>query len=112
MYAVIETGGKQYRVQEGDTIEIEKVPGTPGEELTFDGVLMIGGGKKSAIGQPVVEGSKVIGELLRQDRGEKIIVGKFKRRKKYRRKMGHRQDISVVRIKQIVKPQKEQSDGS
>lgn len=112
MYAVIETGGKQYRVQEGDTIEIEKVPGEAGAEITFDGVLMIGEGKKSAIGQPVVEGSKVVGELLRQDRGEKIIVGKFKRRKKYRRKTGHRQDISVVRIKQIVNPQKEESDGS
>jgi large subunit ribosomal protein L21 len=112
MYAVIETGGKQYSVKEGETIEIEKVAATPGEELAFERVLMIGDGKHSAIGQPEVSGSKVIGELLRHDRGEKIIVGKFKRRKKYRRKTGHRQDISIVRIKQIIKPQKEESDGS
>ena len=106
MYAVIETGGKQYKVQQGDTIEIEKVPGEAGAEITFDSVLMLGDGKKSVIGQPNVEGSKVVGQLLRQDRGEKIVVGKFKRRKMYRRKMGHRQDISVVRITQIVKPKK------
>ncbi|NQT84959.1 50S ribosomal protein L21 [bacterium] len=112
MYAVIETGGKQYKVREGDTIEIERLAGVPGEELTFDRVFLIGDGKDYAIGRPDVPGSKVIGELLRQDRGKKIVVGKFKRRKKYRRKTGHRQNISVVRIKQIVKPQKEQSDGS
>lgn len=112
MYAVIETGGKQYKVKEGDTIEIEKVVGEPGEELAFDRVLLIGEGKDCAIGQPEVPGSKVIGELLRHDRDKKIIVGTFKKRKKYRRKMGHRQSISVVRIKQIVTPQKEQSDGS
>ena len=112
MYAVIETGGKQYKVQEGDTIEIESVAGSPGEELTFDRVFLVGDGKDCAIGQPNVPGSKVIGELLRHDRGKKIIVGKFKRRKMYRKKTGHRQNISVVRIKQIVTPQKEQSDGS
>ena len=112
MYAVIETGGKQYRVKEGDTIEIERIVGSPGEEVTFDKVLLIGDGKDYAIGKPNVVGSTVVGQLLRHDRGEKIIVGKFKRRKKYRRKAGHRQSISVVQIKQIVKPQKEQSDGS
>ena len=112
MYAVIETGGKQYKVEEGDTIEIEKVAGEPGEELSFERVLLIGEGKGCAIGQPEVPGSKVIGELLRQDRDKKIVVGTFKKRKMYRRKMGHRQNISVVRIKQIVKPQKEQSNGS
>jgi len=112
MYAVIETGGKQYTVKEGDIIEIETVAGEPGEALTFDRVLMISEAKEYAIGRPNVDGSKVIGELLRHDRDKKIIVGTFKRRKKYRRKIGHRQNISVVRIKQIVKPQKEQSDGS
>jgi len=112
MYAVIETGGKQYKVSEDDTIEIETVAACPGEEVTFDNVLMIGDGKDYAIGRPNVSGSKVIGELLRHDRGEKIVVGTFKRRKKYRRKIGHRQNISVVRIKQIVKPEKEESDGS
>jgi large subunit ribosomal protein L21 len=112
MYAVIETGGKQYKVSEGDTIEIETVAASPGEDVIFDNVLMIGDGKDYAIGRPNVSGSRVVGELLRHDRGEKIVVGKFKRRKKYRRKTGHRQNISVVRIKQILKPDKEQTDGS
>jgi len=107
MYAVIETGGKQYRVEQGETIEIEKIAGSPGDEVTFDNVLLIGDGKDLAIGQPNVVGSKVMGQLLRHDRGKKIIVGKFKRRKKYRRKTGHRQALSVVQIKQIIKPQKE-----
>ncbi len=112
MYAIIETGGKQYKVEEGDTIEIEKLDGVSGKEVTFDKVLLIGDGKDCAIGRPNVAGSKVVGQLLRQDRGEKIVIGKFKRRKGYRRKTGHRQDISVVTIKQIIKPQKEQSDGA
>ncbi|MDP2898119.1 MAG: 50S ribosomal protein L21 [bacterium] len=107
MYAIIETGGKQYRVQQGDTIEIEKLDSGPGDEVTFDAVLLVGEGNDLLIGQPNVVGSKVIGQLVRQDRGEKIIVGKYKRRKKYRRRTGHRQSISVVEIKEIVKPQKE-----
>ena len=112
MYAIIETGSKQYKVEEGDTVQIEKIAASPGEEVTFDKVLLIGGVKGSLIGQPNVVGSKVVGQLLRHDRGEKIVIGKFKKRKKYRRKAGHRQDVSVVQIKQIVRPQKEQSDGS
>jgi len=107
MFAVIQTGGKQYRVKQGDTIEIERIAGLPGEEVTFDKVLLIGDGNDYAIGQPNVAGSKVLGELLRHDRGEKIVIGKFKRRRKYRRKTGHRQEISVVRIKEIIKAQKE-----
>jgi large subunit ribosomal protein L21 len=112
MYAVIETGGKQYRVQQGDTIEVEKIAGSPGDEVTFDRVLLIGAGKDVAVGQPNVAGSKVIGQLLREDRGKKIIIGKFKRRKKYRRKTGHRQTLSVVEIKEIIEPEKEEGDGS
>jgi large subunit ribosomal protein L21 len=107
MYAIIETGGKQYRVQQGDTIEIEKLDFGTGDEVTFDAVLLVGEGNDLLIGQPNVVGSKVIGQLVRQDRGEKIVVGKYKRRKKYRRRTGHRQSISVVEIKEIVKPQKE-----
>jgi large subunit ribosomal protein L21 len=107
MYAIIETGGKQYRVQQGDTIEIEKLDFGTGDEVTFDAVLRVGEGNDLLIGQPNVVGSKVIGQLVRQDRGEKIVVGKYKRRKKYRRRTGHRQSISVVEIKEIVKPQKE-----
>jgi large subunit ribosomal protein L21 len=107
MYAVIDTGGKQYKVKQGDTIEVEKIPGLPGDEVTFDQVLLIGDGKDCSIGQPNVVGSKVVAELLRHDRGEKIVIGKFKRRKKYRRKTGHRQEISLVKIKEIIKPEKE-----
>lgn len=112
MYAIIVTGGKQYRVEQGDTIEIEKLESTPGDEVTFDTVLLVGEGKDVLIGQPSVVGSKVIGQLVRQDRGEKIVIGKYKRRKTYRRKTGHRQSISVVEIKEIITPQKEQRDGS
>ncbi len=107
MHAVIETGGKQYRVQEGETVEIERIVASPGDEVTFDKVLLIGDGKDSAIGHPTVAGSKVVAQLLRHDRGDKIVIGKFKRRKNYRRKTGHRQEISVVQIKQILKPQKD-----
>lgn len=112
MYAVIETGGKQYRVEQGDTIEVEKIAGSPGDEVSFEKVLLIKEGKDVAVGQPNIAGSKVVGELVRHDRGEKIIVGKFKRRKKYRRKTGHRQALSIIQIKDIIQPQKEQSDGS
>ena len=112
MYAVIKTGGKQYTVKQDEIIEIEKISASPGEEVTFDEVLLVGEGKDVAIGRPNVPGSKVVGQLLRHDQGEKIYVGKIKRRKKYRRKTGHRQEISVVQIKQIMTPQKEDSDGA
>ncbi len=98
MYAVVRTGGKQYRVAEGDQIQIERIDGTVGEEIDFDDVLMIGGGEDAQIGTPRVEGAKVSGRILAQDRAKKITVFKFKRRKGYQRKQGHRQNITRVQI--------------
>lgn len=97
MYAVIRTGGKQYRVAAGDTVRVEKIPGTVGQSITFDEVLMLGG-DKVAIGTPVVTGAKVQAQILAQDRAAKVIVFKFRRRKNYRRKNGHRQPYTELRI--------------
>jgi large subunit ribosomal protein L21 len=97
MYAVIKTGGKQYRVSEGDRLRVEKLPGEPGAQVTFDEVLMIGG-EKVAIGTPVVKGAKVRAEIVTQGRDKKVIVFKFRRRKNYRRKRGHRQPFTELKI--------------
>ena len=104
MYAVVRTGGKQYRVSEGDQIKIEKVSGTVGDEVTFDDVLMIGGGDDVHIGTPQVSGAKVAGKILAQGRDRKVIVYKFKRRKGYHKKQGHRQHITRVEITSIQAP--------
>lgn len=101
MYAVIKTGGKQYRVQPEDVITIEKVAGEEGALVTFDEVLMLGG-DKAEIGEPTVAGAAVAGEILEQGRGEKIIVFKKKRRQNYRRKNGHRQFQTTVRVTEIL----------
>ena len=97
MYAVIKTGGKQYRGSEGDRLRVEKLPGEPGAQVTFDEVLMIGG-EKVAIGTPVVKGAKVRAEIVTQGRDKKVIVFKFRRRKNYRRKRGHRQPFTELKI--------------
>lgn len=97
MYAVIKTGGKQYRVTEGDHLRIEKLPGDVGATLTFDEVLMLGG-DKVAVGTPLVKGAKVTAEIIAQDRAKKVIVFKFRRRKNYRRKRGHRQPFTEIKI--------------
>ena len=104
MYAVIETGGKQYRVQEGDILDVERISGVSGEqkEVVFDRVLLVGDGDDIKVGQPVVEGARVNAELVNEVRGPKVIVFKFKRRKQYRRKNGHRQDLHRVRIQGIT----------
>ncbi|MBM3556054.1 MAG: 50S ribosomal protein L21 [Alphaproteobacteria bacterium] len=102
MYAVIKTGGKQYRVAQGDVIEIEKLAGDKGAKIAFDQVLAVGDDKSVKLGKPVLAGAKVEGEVVAQDRGEKIIVFKKRRRKNSRRKNGHRQDITVVRITAIA----------
>ena len=103
MYAVIETGGKQYRVQPGDIIDIERLAGVSEEasSISFDRVLLVGDGDDIKVGRPTVEGAKVEGELLAEVRGPKIIVFKFKRRKQYRRKKGHRQNLMRVRIQNV-----------
>jgi large subunit ribosomal protein L21 len=95
--AVIRSGNRQYRVAEGDLIKVEKLSGNPGDSVEFGQVLLIGGDTPK-FGKPTVSGAKVTGEIVRQGRGEKLIVFKFKRRKKYRRKNGHRQDFTEVKI--------------
>lgn len=101
MYAVIETGGKQYRVAQGDVIRVEKLPAAEGESITFDRVLMVGGGDDARIGAPLVDGGKVTADVEAHGRGDKITIIKFRRRQKYRRKQGHRQDYTQVRITDI-----------
>lgn len=101
MYAVIETGGKQYRVNEGDVIRVEKLPADVGSDIGFDKVLMVGQGDQVRVGNPLVDGASVTGKVIEQDRRKKIIVFKMKKRKNYRRKYGHRQDYTGVRIERI-----------
>ena len=98
MFAVIKTGGKQYRVKKDDVIVIERLAGNEGDVVTVDQVLMVG----DKVGAPFVEGATVKGTLKRQSRGEKVIVFKKKRRQGYRRKNGHKQELSVVQITDIV----------
>ncbi len=102
MYAVIETGGKQVRVEEGDVVDLERLGGAEaGSEVVFDRVLMIGGEGETEIGEPVVEGARVRAQLVSDLRGPKIVVFKFKRRKGYRRRRGHRQELQRFRIEAI-----------
>ncbi len=104
MFAVIKTGGKQYRVTPDDVIRIERISGEAGDKVSFNDVLMLATGGKTAVGTPLVDGARVTGTLVEQTRGEKIIIFKKKRRKSYRRRNGHRQDLSVVRITDISGP--------
>jgi large subunit ribosomal protein L21 len=98
MYAVIKTGGKQYRVAQGDKLRVEKLPGNVGESVTFGEVLLVGEGEGVKIGTPTVGGAKVEAKIVAQDRGPKIIIFKFRRRKNYRRKTGHRQPFTALEI--------------
>jgi large subunit ribosomal protein L21 len=102
MYAVIKTGGKQYRVAPDDVLTIEKVDGDAGAKVEFAEVLMIGGSEAPKFGTPLVSGAKVVAELVEQTRGPKVIAFKKRRRKNSRRKRGHRQDLTTVRIKGII----------
>ncbi|QCE33963.1 50S ribosomal protein L21 [Acetobacteraceae bacterium] len=101
MFAVIRTGGKQYRVQPGDVVKIEKIEGEAGDTVTLTDVLMAGEGSDLKIGAPVLEGASVTAEVLGQDRLKKIIVFKKRRRQNSRRKNGHRQHTTVLKIKDI-----------
>jgi large subunit ribosomal protein L21 len=101
MYAVIAAGGKQYRVETGEILRVEKLKGEVGGEVAFDRVLLLGNGEDVRIGQPVVEGASVKGHIVEQGKNKKILVFKFKRRKRYRRKQGHRQLFTAVRIDTI-----------
>jgi large subunit ribosomal protein L21 len=98
MFAVIKTGGKQYKVASGDVLKVEKLPGEAGAAIQFDEVLMVSDGGKSTIGTPLVKGATVAAEVIAQDRLDKIIIFKKKRRQNYRRKNGHRQHVTVLRI--------------
>ena len=102
MYAVIKTGGKQYRVAPQDIIEIEKLPGDLGAAVEFGEVLLIGGEGDPRVGAPTLSGAKVTGEVVRQGRGEKVIIFKKRRRHTFRRKKGHRQELTTVRITAIT----------
>jgi large subunit ribosomal protein L21 len=101
MYAVIKTGGKQYKVSEGDTLNVEKIDGEKGNEVVFEEILMISREGEIKVGTPYVEGAKVTGEIVAQTRGSKIKVFKMKRRKGYRKKTGHRQELTGLKIKEI-----------
>jgi large subunit ribosomal protein L21 len=101
MYAVIKTGGKQYRVSEGQKLRVEKLPGSEGDKITLNQVLLVGGDTPK-IGQPLVSGASVAAEITGQDRGKKIVVFKFRRRKNYRRKAGHRQPYTELKITSIT----------
>ena len=101
MYAVIETGGKQYRVSPGQTVEVELLPDTPGATVALDRVLLVSADDKTLVGQPTVSGGKVIATVAREGRGEKIIVFKYKSKKRYRRTQGHRQDYSYLLVTDI-----------
>jgi large subunit ribosomal protein L21 len=101
MYAVIATGGKQYKVSEGDTIRVEKLPGDVGTPVTIDRVLMFSDGESVTIGQPVLPDVEVNGRIVEQGRAKKILVMKYKRRKGYRRKQGHRQYVTGLKIDSI-----------
>lgn len=102
MFAVIKTGGKQYKVAEGDEIVIEKLAADAGDSVTFDSVLMLGDGKKVTIGEPVVSGASVIGTVAEQRKGAKVLIMKKRQRNTYRRKKGHRQLETVVTIDSIL----------
>jgi large subunit ribosomal protein L21 len=101
MYAVVTTGGKQYRVEAGSELLVEKLAVDPGASVTFDRVLLVGDGDEVTIGTPTVAGATVTGTVLREERGPKIIIFKFKQKAKYRRRTGHRQDFVRVRIDEI-----------
>jgi large subunit ribosomal protein L21 len=101
MYAVVATGGKQYKVQAGDVLRVEKLTGAVGDEVAFDQVLLVGTDDDVRIGQPLVEGALVKGKIVQQGKNKKILVFKYKRRKRYRRKQGHRQPFTAIKIDAI-----------
>jgi large subunit ribosomal protein L21 len=101
MYAVIQTGGKQYKAEPGEELSVEKLDGNVGDEVYFDKVLLVSEEDKVKVGRPVLENAKVVAKITRQARGPKIVVFKYKRRKGYRKKQGHRQDFTGLRVIEI-----------
>jgi len=101
MYAVIASGGKQYRVSEGQVLKLETLPGEVGGRIEFDQVMLIANGTEINVGAPFIEGAKVAGEVVEHGRGDKIRIIKFRRRKHHMKHMGHRQNYTAVKITQI-----------
>jgi len=101
MYAIVDSGGKQYKVQEGEILRVEKLAGEMGDDVSFDKILMFSDGENVNIGTPLLEDVAVSGHIVEQGKAKKIIVFKYKRRKRYRRKQGHRQQFTAVRIDSI-----------
>ncbi|MGY0399707.1 MAG: 50S ribosomal protein L21 [Ostreibacterium sp.] len=102
MYAVIKTGGKQYRVEEGQVIRVESLPAETGETIDFSEILMLANGDDIKVGAPTVDGAKVSGKILEHGRHKKIEIIKFKRRKHHMKRQGHRQNYTAVRIEHIA----------
>lgn len=101
MYAVIRTGGKQHRVEPGQSIRVEKLPGDVGDTVELGCVLLVGGEAEARVGQPLVDGAKAVGTITAQGRARKLTIFKMKRRKNYRRKQGHRQAYTEIRVDKI-----------
>ena len=102
MYAIIKTGGKQYRISPGDVLRVERLPGERGDEVILDQVLMVTDGVAIQVGQPLVPNATVRTQIVRQAKGKKVLIFKKKRRKNYRRKQGHRQLFTALQINEIV----------
>ena len=102
MLAVIKTGGKQYLVKKGDKIKVEKLKGKEGSEINFTDVLLIQKEKETIIGKPIIKDAKVVAKILEQGKGKKIIIFKYKAKKRYKKKAGHRQPFTEIEIKDIV----------
>ena len=106
MYAIFEDGSHQFRVREGDRIQVDRRDGKAGDELVFPKVLLFGGGEgRPTIGTPMIEGARVVGKIVNQFKAKKIIIQKFRRRKNVRRKNGHRQPFTIVQITSLFPPQ-------
>jgi large subunit ribosomal protein L21 len=112
MFAVIRTGGKQYRVAADDVITIDKLAGEAGEAITFGEVLIVGDGDDTKVGAPILSGVTVVGTVVEQTRGDKVIAFKKRRRQNSRRKRGHRQELTVVRITEISAGERAKADAA
>jgi len=102
MYAVLETGGKQYRVSAGDTLEVERIPAEAGQSVRLDRVLLVNNDRKVSVGSPLVSGAAVTADVVEHIRGDKKVIWKMRRRKGYHKKQGHRQELTVLKIKEIT----------
>jgi large subunit ribosomal protein L21 len=112
MYAIVETGGKQYRVEPGDTIAVERLPDETGSSLDLGRVLMVGGEHGTSVGAPLVEGAVVRAEVLEHAKDDKVVVFRYKSKVRYRRKTGHRQQLTRLRITNIVMNDGSTRDGA